>query len=218
MYFSSRMQAGRMLGSMMTDKFRYEDCAIVALDDGGVVVGVQIAAALHCIITMLVTNEITLPKEPIAVGGITSDGKFSYNEEYSDGEIDELVGEYRNYLEEERTTKFKEVNSLLGQGGLISPKILRHMNVILVSDGLDHPMKLELANQYLKPIDIKSLVIAVPIATVPVIDKIHVMADSIFCLSVVEDFFDTGHYYDINDVPDHHKIVESIESIILSWK
>ena len=102
MYFSSRMQAGRMLASLIKDKLRYENCVVLSLDDGGVVVGAQIAATLHCLISLLLSGDITLPREARAIAGIISDGKLAYNHNYSQGEIDEFVGEYRSYIEEER--------------------------------------------------------------------------------------------------------------------
>lgn len=206
-----------MLAGMMMPKYRYEDCAVVALDDGGVMVGAQIAIQLHCIITMVVMKEITLPRELKAIAGITSDGKFTYNHDFSDGEIDEFVGEYRGFLEEERLEKYHEVNRLLGTGGLISPKLIKHRNVILVSEGLQSPMELDLAMEFLKPIEIESLIVATPLASVPVIDKIHVMADAVFCLDVIDDPMETNHYYEINDIPDHQKIIDTIKNIVLRW-
>lgn len=212
------MQAGRMLASMMANKYRYENCAVLALDDGGVMVGSQIAMQLHCIITMMVTKQLTLPRELDTLGGMSGSGKFTYNSDLSEGEVSELVGEYRGYIEEERIKDFHELNAIMGNSGLIDPKFLAHMNVILVSDGLSQGIKLDIAADMLMPIPIESLVVATPIASVPVIDKIHIMADAIFCIDVIEDSFDTNHYYDKNDVPSHDKIVKIIENIVLKWK
>jgi phosphoribosylpyrophosphate synthetase len=53
MYFESRTHAGQVLAAQLFEKYRYENCAIVALSDGGVLVGEQIAAQLHCVLTML---------------------------------------------------------------------------------------------------------------------------------------------------------------------
>ena len=63
MYFASRLQAGRMLASQMAKKYKGELCAVVALNDGGVMVGAQIAQKLHCSLTLLMTAEITLTRE-----------------------------------------------------------------------------------------------------------------------------------------------------------
>src|SRR5579862_2250518 len=116
MYFANRMQAGRMLANQLLAKYRYENCAVVALSDGGVVVGAQIAAALHCVLSLLLSEEIMLPRELEAIAGISQDGSVSYNATYSPGELDELLGEYRQFIEQEKLSKIRDLNSILGQG------------------------------------------------------------------------------------------------------
>jgi putative phosphoribosyl transferase len=218
MYFASRLQAGRMLASRLTEKYRYENCAVVAVSDGGVVVGAQIAKELHCILNMLVSETITLPREPEAVGGITASGSFVYNPEYQASEIEELESEFRGVIEEQKLTKLHEMNRLLGPNGLISRDMLVGHNIILVSDGLKTSFELQLAREFLKPIRIEKLIIAVPLASVQAVDWMHLYADEIYCLSVVEEYMDTDHYFDKKDVPDRAKIVKTIEQIILKWR
>jgi putative phosphoribosyl transferase len=218
MYFASRLQAGRMLAAQLTPKYRYENCAVVALNDGGVMVGAQIASQLHCVLTMLLSSEITLPREPDAIAGITSDGNFSYNSRYSTGEVDEMVSEYRGVIEEEKLTKLHEMNRLLGSGGMITRDLLRYHNVIVVSDGLRGGFQLDMVAEFLKPIKIERLIVATPLANVQAIDRIHVLADEIHVLSVIEDTFELGHYYDKNDVPDHDTVIKTIETIVLGWQ
>lgn len=217
MYFSSRMQAGRMLAGMMVPKYRYENCAVVALDDGGVMVGAQIAIQLHCFLTMMIMRSINLPREPKAIAGVGSNGDFTYNKDYSQGELDEFVGEYREFIEEKKYQTFQEINRLLGSGELNPERMLKHRQVILASDGLTDTMKLDMAMEMLKPIEIQQIIVATPFASVPVIDKIHIIADAIYCLDVIEEPLETDHYYDQNDVPDHQKIVDTIENIVYRW-
>ena len=57
MYFESRSQAGKILADQLVAKYRYENCAVVALSNGGVVVGEQIAAQLHCVLMLLVSQD-----------------------------------------------------------------------------------------------------------------------------------------------------------------
>jgi len=218
MYLASRLQAGRMLASQLSKKYRYENCAVVALGDGGVMVGAQIASQLHCVLTLLLSSEIKLPREPDAVAGITPGGTMAYNPRYSKGEIDELVGEYYGYVEQEKLNQMHEMNKLLGSGGTIDKDLLRYHNIILVSDGLKSGFPIDLAYEFLKPIAIEKLIIATPFASVQAVDRMHLMADDLYCLSVVENYRDTDHYYDKQDVPDHKTVVQTIERIILNWK
>lgn len=207
-----------MLASRLTEKYRYENCAVVALNDGGVVVGAQIAAQLHCVLGMVLMSEITLPREQFGMGSVSSDGGFSYNADYSPGEIDELQSEFRGYIEEQKLTKLHEMNALLGSGGLMRRDLLTGHTVILVADGLRGGALLSAAELFLKPVAIERLIIATPMADVKALDKIHIMADEIQCLNVVDDTFEINHYFEDNDVPDHETVVKTIENIILHWK
>lgn len=207
-----------MLASQLVEKYRYENCAVVALDDGGVMIGAQIAMQLHCILTLLMTAEIKLPREPIAIAGITSGGTVSYNHSYSQGEIDDLAGENFGYIEQQKLLKMHEMNQLVGQGGTISKELLRGHNVIVVTEGAQTGFGIDLAYEFLKPIKIEKLVFAVPFSSVEAVDRMHVLGDDLYCLNVIEDYRDTDHYYDKKDVPDHAMVLKTIEHVILNWK
>lgn len=218
MYFASRMQAGRMLASQIVKKYRYENCAVVALDDGGVMVGAQIAIELHCVLMMLLSAEITLPREPDAVAGITMEGSMTYNHQYYQGELDELTGEYRNYIDQERMRSMHDLNQLVSDRGVIDKNLLKGHNVILVSEGFKNGFLLDLAKEFMKTTAIDKLIVATPLASVRAVDIMHISADEIYCLNVVEDYISTDHYYDQHDVPDHSKAIDMIEKNILLWK
>lgn len=218
MYFANRVQAGRMLAAQMLPKYRYENCAIIVLNDGGAVVGSQIAIQLHCVLTMLQSAEINLPREPDAIAGITAEGVLSYNHQYSDGEIDEMVGEYRSFIEQQKLEQMHELNHLYTGKGPMDKRLLKGHTVILVSDGLKTGFQLDLAYEFLKPINYEKLVIAVPFASVPAVDRMHVMADDIYCLNVLAEYMETDHYYDENDIPSHKTILETIEQLVMQWK
>jgi len=218
MYFASRVQAGRMLASQLYDKYRYENCAVLALNDGGVVIGSQIAVKLHCSINLLMMSEIILPRENKAVAGITSSGELMYNSEYSSGQIEEYKRDYFNLIEQEKLSKMRDMNRLVGMGGTVKKSLLRGHHVIIVSDGLENGFQLDLAAEFLKPIKVESLVVAVPFASVKAVDRMHVLANDLYCMNVVSDYISADHYYDQKKLPPHKDIIETIEKIILNWK
>ncbi|MDB5166075.1 MAG: hypothetical protein JWM37_147 [Candidatus Saccharibacteria bacterium] len=218
MYFSSRVEAGQLLAEQLATKYRFENSATIALDDGGVMIGAQIAAHLHTSLSMLLADQINLPMETLAIGGIGQDGSFTYNSTLSHIEIEEYVSEYYGYLEQEKLQKMHHMNELLGSGGLIRKDMLRGHNVILVSDGLMDPMSLDLAFAFLKPVRTTKVIVATPVATVQAVDRMHVLADEIFCLNVIDSGLPKEHYYDQKDVPDHATIVKTLEEIILKWR
>ena len=218
MYFENREQAGQILAAELIEKYRYEDCAVVALSDGAVVVGEQIAKALHSLLTMLLVEEIEVPGEGVSFGGVSQDGNFTYNGSFSAGEIEEYTSEYHGYLEEQKRLAFQKMNRLLGDGGLIDKKMLRDRVIILVADGLDRESALDSAVDYLKPIKIKRLVVVTPVATVQVVDKLHIMADELHVLDVKANYMGTEHYYNQNDIPSHEDTIAKINQIVLNWQ
>jgi predicted phosphoribosyltransferase len=218
MYFASRTAAGKTLAEQIATRYKDEQCAVVALSDGSVMVGAQIALQLRAVLCMLLIQPIELPREGTPIGGIAEDGSFAYNGAYSPGEIEELVAEYRGYIEQEKSDRLSEMHRLLGGGGLVKRELLEDKVVILVSDGLSSGFSLDVATAYLKPVRVKKLVVATPLASVRAVDRMHVLADNIFCLNVLEDFMVIDHYYDTRDVPSHDLIIKTIEQITKHWK
>ena len=218
MYFESRSHAGQLLALALQERYRYEDCAVVALSDGGVLVGEQIAAQLHCVLTMLVTEGIEIPGESMSLGAVSQAGNFTYNSQFSAGEINEYISEFHGYLDDQKRQAFSRINKLIGDGGLIDKEMLRERVVILVADGLSDGAILAVALDFLKPIHIRKLVVAAPVATIPAVDQLHVMADELHILDVKENYMGTNHYYTDNTIPSHEETIEKINQIILNWR
>ena len=218
MYFESRGQAGRILAEQLVERYRYEDCAVMALGDGSVLVAEQIAAQLHCVLTLLVTEEIEIPGENLSFGAVSQGGGFTYNAEFTQGQIDGYTSEFHGYLSDEKRKAFQKINRLLGDGGTIDLELLRHRNIILVSDGLNNISELGVALDFLKPIQTQKIIIASPIATIPVVDLIHVKTDEVHILDVKSNYLATDHYYEVNDIPSHEETVKLIGQIIMRWQ
>lgn len=218
MYFENRAQAGQLLAVQLGEKYRYENCAVVALSTGGVLVGEQIAAQLHCILTMLVAEEIEVPGESVSIGAVSQAGNFTFNSEFSSGEIDEYASEFHGYLDDQKRQAFSRINRLVGDGGIISQDMLRDRTVILVSDGFSDAAILSVALDYLKPIRTQKLVVVAPVATIPVVDKLHIIADELHILDVKENFMGINHYYTDNTVPTREEAIAKINQIVLNWR
>lgn len=218
MYFESRAQAGQILAAQLFERYRYENCAVVALSDGAVQVGEQIAEALHSILTMLLIEDIQIPGEGLSFGGVSQSGGFTYNGMFSAGEVEEYTSEFHGYLEEQKREAFQRINRLLGDGGVIDSEMLRDHVVILVADGIDNGAAIDVALDFLKPIRIQKLIVATPVATIPAVDKLHMAADELHILDVKENFMGTDHYYEQNDIPSHEDTIAKINQIVLNWR
>ena len=218
MYFENRSQAGQLLAAQLVEHYRYDNCAVVALSDGAVLVGEQIAAALHCILTMLLIEDIDVPGESMSFGGVSQNGTFTYNGMFSAGEVEEYTSEFHGYLDEQKREKFQKINRLLGDGGIISNEMLRDRTVILVADGVDNGAAVDVAMDFLKPIRVAKVVVATPVATVPAVDKLHMVADELHILDVKENFMGVDHYYEDNEIPSHEETIAKINQIVLNWR
>ncbi|MDB5184336.1 MAG: phosphoribosyltransferase [Candidatus Saccharibacteria bacterium] len=206
-----------MLAARLAPTYQGKPCAVVALSDGGAVVGAQIASQLHCVLTLLLTEKVSLPNEPVAVGGVLSTGAFAYNSAYSAGELEEINSEYHGVIEQEKFTKFRKLNALVGSSETIDRNLLEGRNVILVSDAFEGTFPIDMAMEFMKPIPSTRVVVATPLSDVVAIDRMHISADEICCLSVVENLMEADHYYDKNDVPEHQHIIDTIEQIMQHW-
>ncbi len=218
MYFENRIHAGQLLAAQLLERYRYENCVVLALSDGGVIVGEQIATQLHCLLTMLLVEGIEIPGESMSFGGISQAGDFTYNSDLSAGEAQEYTSEFHGYLEEKKREAFQRINRLLGDGGLVDHDMLRDHTIILVNDGFVDTGIIEVALDFLKPIRIKRLVIAAPIASEPAVDRLHVAADELHILDVKVNYLDTNHYYSENEIPTHEATVDKINKIVLNWR
>ena len=218
MYFESRMQAGVLLAEKLMD-YRYENCAVIALGEGGVLVGEQIAVQLHCVLMMLLSEGIEVPGEGLNFGAVAQSGDFTYNSDFSDGEIDGYTSEFHSYLEEQKREAYQKLNRLIGDGGVIDKDLLRDRTIILVSDGFGNNLSaLDVALGFLKSIRIEKLVVAVPVCDVSAVDRLHITVDDLHILDVKGNYMGTDHYYEDNSLPSREETVEKINQVILNWR
>ena len=218
MYFESRAEAGEKLASELFEKYRFEDCAVVALNDGGILVGEPVAARLHSVLAMIVSEDIEIPGESLMINGVSQNGNFVRNSFMTQGEFEGYQNEFFGYFEQLKRESFQKINRLLGEGGTIELDLLRDRNIILVSDGLSEKSSIDVAIDFLKPVRYKKLIVISPVASVATIDRLHITADELHVLDVKANYLDTSHYYDDNNIPSHEESVKKINDIILNWQ
>jgi predicted phosphoribosyltransferase len=215
-YFTNRSQAGAILAQYAL-KYRYEDTIILALSEGGVVVGAEMARHLHSLISMLLTRDIFLPDGRTIVGILNETGGFVHNNAFSTGELEELEQEYYHYIEQAKMNAIHDMHIAIGQGGEISLDYFKNRVVIAVTDGALNGTAFDMAYDFLKPARLKKLVMAAPVASVDAIDKMHLMADDLIVLSAKASPLHLNHYFDQNDIPDHDGTIRLLNDIILEW-
>jgi putative phosphoribosyl transferase len=218
MYFDDRAEAGRKLAAELFEAYRYDNCAVVAVSDSSVLVAEEISTYLHCPLTLMLIENIEIPGESLSFGGVSQGGNFTYNSTFSSGEIEGYTSEFHGYLEDQKREKFQNINRLLGDGGVMDVDLLRDRVVIVVADGIDNGAAVDVVFDFLKPIRTLKIVVATPVASVPAVDKIHVIADEIHILDVKENFMGIDHYYEKNTIPSKEETIQKINNNILNWK
>lgn len=219
MYFENRMQAGAELAEELIDQYRDEDCAVLALSDGAVLVGEQIAWRLHRVLMLLLSEGIEVPGEGVSFGAISQGGRLTFNSQFSDGQKDYYVSEFHGYLEEEKRRANQKINRLLGDSGVVDKEMLKDKTIILVSDGFSDDLSpLDVALDFLKSVRTKKLVVAAPVASIAAIDRLHVAVDEMHILDVKSNFMGVNHYYDDNALPSKEDTIIKINQIVLNWR
>ena len=191
---------------------------MLCLSEGAVLVGQQIAASLHAVLTVMLVEEIEVPGEGLIFGTVNQSGRFVYNGMFTVGEIEDYFSEFHGYLEDKKRTAVSRINRLLSDGGIMDENILRGHNVIVVADGLSNGTSLDAVADYMKPIRIKRLVIAAPVAAVDAVDRMHILGDEIHVIGVTDNYMGTNHYYENNEIPDREELISILNNIILSWR
>lgn len=217
MYFKNREQAGDLLAAELA-KYVNEPCAIIVLSDGGVMVAARIATKLKCVVTMLLSEPIKIPGEADAIAVVSAEGGFAYNHMYSVGHLEYLKAEYFHYIEQARIQKMDNLHRLVGRRHLIRRDLLQNHNIILVSDGLSSGFSIDAVTEYLKVLKVKRLVVATPLASVYAVDRMHILADEVHCLNVVDNYFGANHYYEDNSMPSHDNVMKTIDNLVAHWK
>ncbi len=219
MYFESRSHAWAELANKLLDIYRYENCAVVALSDGAVLVGEQIAWRLHCVLMLLLSEGVEVPGESVDFGAVSQNGRLTVNSQFSEGQAQHYINEFYGYLEEEKRRAYQRINRLLGDSGVVDRDMLRDRTVILVSDGFsDDLSSLDVALDFLKSIRMEKLVVAAPVASVAAIDRLHIAADEMYILDTKDNFMGVDHYYEDNNLPSREDTITKINQIILNWR
>ena len=208
-----------MLAEKLLERYRYENCAVLALSDSSVLVGEQIAWRLHCVLMLLLSENIEVPGENVSFGALSQSGQLTMNSQFSDGQKEYYIQEFHGYLEEEKRRAYQKINRLLGDSGVVDTAMLKDRLVILVSDGFGDDMSsLDVALDFLKSVRTERIIAVAPVASMAAIDRLHVAVDEMHILDVKGNFMGIDHYYDDNTVPSREDTIVKINQIVLNWR
>ncbi len=179
MTFADRRYAGKMLAERL---LAYRHNAIVlAIPRGGVPVGYEVAQRLGVPLDIIVPRKLPIPSDPEAgFGAVAPDGTVVLNEPLvgylglSPEDIGEIVGDV---LREVRR-RIREY-----RGDRPFPD-LKHVNVIVVDDGLASGYTMIAAVRAIRKERPRRVVVAVPCSPRTSVERLEKEADEVVCLIV----------------------------------
>lgn len=218
MYYKDRTEAGDMIAARLRSRFNPSECAVVAISEGGVVVGARVANILQCVMMLVVARSVEIPGESLNLGMVDEHGGFTYNSELAYTEIKEYTDEFHGMVDEKKREALGSISKDIGDGVVWNEKLLADKSVIIIDDGMEDTIGVDVAMNLLKPVRIAKFIVASPVVNVEVVDKLHVMADELIILDIRSNFLGTDHYYSDNTKPTTKEAIEYVSQIVDNWR
>ena len=192
MIFQDRIDAGIRLAKHLQHYKNHKNTLILALPRGGVPVAYEVSRALSLPLDIFIVRKLGLPwHEELAMGAIASGGVTVFNEEVlrlsdiTDSQI-EMVKEKELAELERRKKKYR--------GDRPFPD-LKDKTIILVDDGIATGATMRAAITALKKLDVKTLVVAIPVAPLDTCRELETLVDQFIVLETPEPFNAIGLWY-----------------------
>jgi len=191
MLFRDRLDAGEKLADKLMD-LKGERCAVIAIPRGGVVVGYAVALRLDAPLEVTVPRKIGAPGDPeLAVGAVAEDGTI-----YVEESIASTVGVSDDWIKLEAERELEEVKRRISvyRAGKPLPRLDDYV-AIVVDDGVATGATVMATVRFLRKLNPKKIVIAVPVAPPEILPKLASEADEVRCVETPSPFFAIGQFY-----------------------
>ena len=189
--FVDRKDAGEKL-SMVLEKFKDENPIVLAIPRGGIVTAYETIKKFELQWDLIIPRKIGLPhNKEIAIGAISLDGTYLFNEEYID-----MLNISQEYIKKEIFEQTEEIKRRLNKykGNENFPHV-KNKTVILIDDGIATGFTIQVAIMSIKKHNAKKIILAVPVAPQDTISLLEKIVDEVICLFIPNIFYAVGSYY-----------------------
>lgn len=198
--FENRYDAGRQLAAELSE-YQGQPVVVLAIPNGGVPVGLEVALMLKVELDLVITRKIPLPLNPEAgFGAVADDGTVTLNEEVvaSVG----LSQHQINYQVNRVRTEIRQRSLLYRKDK--PPAVLTDKTVIVTDDGLASGFTMIATVESLRRRRAGEIVVAVPVASAAALERVEKLADRVVTMAkgtmpkfTVADFY--RYWYDLSD-------------------
>jgi predicted phosphoribosyltransferase len=205
MLFKNRTDAGcRLAEALLKYKDRYP--VVLALPRGGVPVAAEVAQTLDAPLDLLLVRKIGVPIQPELAMGAIADGEPPSIIRNSD--VIEVCGispeEFEAVCNEERAEIERRRKRYLGNRARAE---ITGRVAILIDDGIATGATTLAAIRAVRMREPKEIVLAVPVAQLETVKRLHSEVDAIVCLDAPEELGAIGFFYhDFHQVSDDEVI------------
>jgi predicted phosphoribosyltransferase len=173
--FENRYDAGRQLAEKL-GQFKSQPVTILAIPNGGIPVGLQVALALNADMDLIISRKIPIPLRPEGgFGAVTDDGTTILNQDVlksiklNDSQANYQISKVRNDIQQ---------RSLLYRGSR-PVSVIKEKTVIVIDDGLASGYTMMAAIESVRRRQPKRVIAAVPAASATAVKKVEKIADSV---------------------------------------
>lgn len=198
--FENRRDAGRQLAAKLLE-YEGQDTVVLAIPNGGVPVGLEVATVLKASFDMVIARKIPMPLNPEAgFGAVADDGTIILN--------DELVKRL-GLSAQQISFQVSEVRARISQRSLLyhGERPLTSVTgktVLITDDGLASGFTMMAAAESVRRRRPREIVVAVPAASANAVSQVEEIADRVVtCVTAftprfaVADFY--RYWYDLSD-------------------
>jgi len=198
MLYKDRKDAALKLIPLL-EKYKKEDCIVLAVPRGGVPIGYYIANQYDFPLELLLTKKIGHPlNSEVAIGAVSlEDSIVDYYPNIPQKYIDTEIQRLRKFLKEKH-------KKFMGDRKTIN---LKGKTAIIVDDGIATGNTLLLAIQMIRKKNPNKIVVVVPVAPEDVAKRISKEVEELICPLITNDFNGVGSFYaDFSEVTDEEVI------------
>ncbi len=205
MLFQNRTDAGQKLAEALL-KYKDRDPVVLALPRGGVPVAAEVAQALDAPLDLLLVRKIGLPSQPELAMGAVADGEPPCIIRNND--VIEVCGispaEFDAVCNDEQAEIERRRKRYLGDRARAE---IKGKVAIIVDDGIATGATTLAAIKAVRVREPKEIVVAVPVAPLETVKRLHSDVDAIVCVDTPEDLGAIGYFYrDFHQISDDEVI------------